>query len=174
MDGSGSRCAATIQDLHEVKKGYETRATAKNKRKVEELENKVKQDEEGRNEEEIAAEVNWLHDPGTPAKRATQFVRTRAESWRIKTLIPKALESMEKERPKIITEVNLTDAQMAKILDFNNTLDGRITKVQDAIQVVDRKLTLLCRLLKDTINQGPCSTQTSNAPEQDDNILNAM
>lgn len=118
--------------------------------------------------------MNWLHDPGTPSKRATQFVRTKAESWRTKTLIAKALESMEKERPKIITEVNLTDAQMAKILDFNNTLDSRITRVQDAINVVDRKLTLLIKLLRDTINQGPSAPQTSNATEQGDNLLNVM
>jgi len=176
MEGSGSRSATAIQDLNEARKGYETRAAARHKRKVDELEDKVKQEEDGRTEEEIAAEVDWLPDPGTPAKRATQFVRTKAESWRTKTLIAKALEAMEKERPRIITEVNLTDAQMAKILDFNNSLEGRINRAQEAIQVVDRKLTLLCRLLKDTINQGPGATQTPNAsvPEKDEDILKDM
>jgi len=174
MDASGSRNAAAIQDLHEAKKGYETRAMTKHKRKVEELENKVKQEEGGRTEEELAAEVNWLQDPGTPAKRATQYVRTRAESWRTKTLIAKAFEAIDKEKDKIITDVNLTEAQMAKILDYNNSLDVRITRVQDAIQVVNRKLTLLCRLLKDTINQGSTQTANANASVQDDNILRDM
>lgn len=176
MEGSGSRSATAIQDLNEAKRGYETRAAARHKRKMNDLEDEVKREEDGRTDEEIAAEVDWLHDPGTPAKRATQFVRTQAESWRTKTLIAKALEAMEKERPKIITEVNLTDAQMAKILDFNNSLEGRINRAQEAIQVVDRKLTLLCRLLKDTVNQGPCTTQTPKAStlEKDEDILKDM
>lgn len=47
MDAGGSRCAAANQDLYEAKRGYETRATAKHKRKVADLEDKVKQEERG-------------------------------------------------------------------------------------------------------------------------------
>lgn len=122
MDAGSCRCAAANQDLQDAKRGYDTRTASKNKRKVAELEAKAKQEEDGRTEEEIAEEVDWMKDPGTPSKRATQFVRTKAESWRTKTLIAKALESIEKEKQQIVNEVNLTEAQMAKIIDYNSSL----------------------------------------------------
>lgn len=71
MEEVGCRCAAAKQDLLEAERGYETRAAARNKRKVAELEAKVKQAEEGRMGEEITEELDWLRDPGTPSKRAT-------------------------------------------------------------------------------------------------------
>lgn len=152
MEAEGSRCAAANRDLQEAKGGYETRTAARIKRKIAELEAQAKQEEEGRTEEEVAGEVDWLKDPGTPSRRATQFVRTKVESWRTKTLIAKALESIEKEKQHIVTEVNLTEAQMAKIVDYNSALDNNISTVHEAIQTLNRKLTLLIRLLRDTIN----------------------
>ena len=115
-----------------------------------------------------------MKDPGTPSKMATQFVRTKVESWRTKTLIAKALESMEKERQHVVTEVNLTEAQMAKIIDYNNSLDSRITTVQEAIQTVNRKLTLLIRLLRDTTNPAPGTPQPATIEMQENDSMAAM
>lgn len=58
MDAGGSRCAAANRDLQEAKGGYETRTVTRIKRKIAELEAQAKQEEEGRTEEDIAAEVD--------------------------------------------------------------------------------------------------------------------
>jgi len=63
---------------------------------------------------------------------------------------------------------------MAKILDYNNSLDNHITKVQDAILIVDRKLTLLIKLLKDTIHRGSGTSQPTTATSQGENSMTAM
>lgn len=174
MDASGCRNDAANQDLLEARQGYETRAAARNKRKVEELEAQVKQAEDGRTVEEIAAEVDWLRDPGTPSKRATQFVRTKAESWRTKMLIAKALETVEKEKQNIVTEVIVTDEQMGKIINYNNTLEGRINTVHEAVQVVNRKLTLLIQILRDTVNAAPGASQPAKTGAEENETLEAM
>ena len=98
MEAGGSRCKAANRELQAARGGYETRTATRIKRKIAELEAQAKLEEGGRSDMEIAAKVNWLTDPGTPSKRATQFVRTQAESWRTKTLIAKALESIKKEK----------------------------------------------------------------------------
>ena len=54
-----------------------------------------------------------------------------------------------------MTEVNLTEAQMAKLIDYNSSLDGHISTVHEAVQTVNKKLTLLIRLLRDTVNPTP-------------------
>jgi hypothetical protein len=170
MDAGGSRCAAANRDLQEAKGGYETRTVTRIKRKIAELEAQAKQEEEGRTEEDIAAEVDWLKDPGTPSKRATQFVRTKAESWRTKTLIAKALDSIEKEKQHIVTEVNLTEAQMAKIIDYNSVLDSKISTVHEAVKTLNRMLTLLIRLLRDSINTAPAAQPATTAADQPESL----
>jgi len=106
MDAGSCRCSAANQELRVVQKMYETRTASRNKRKVAELEAKVKEEEAQRTEENVAGEVDWIEDPGTPSKRATQYVRTKAESLRIKTLLSRALESKDKEKQHVVNEVN--------------------------------------------------------------------
>ena len=36
-------------------------------------------------------EIDWISGPRTLATRATQFVRTQSEVWRMKTMLAKAL-----------------------------------------------------------------------------------
>lgn len=55
----------------------------------------MKKEEVQRQEGIIVEEVDWLHDPGTHSKRATQYVWTKAESWRIKTRLAKSLDLKE-------------------------------------------------------------------------------
>lgn len=163
MEAGGSRCTAANRDLQEARGGYETRTATRIKRKMADLEAQAKLEEGGRMNMEIAAEVNWLTDPDTPTKRATQFVRTQAESWRTKTLIAKALESIEKDRQHIVIEVNLTEDQMAKIIDYNSSLDSKINTVTEAVKTLNRMLMLLIRLLKDSINTAPAAQPATSA-----------
>ena len=80
MEAGSCRCSAAHHELRTVQNMYETRAAAKSKRKIAELEASVKEEEAQRPEGIIVKEVDWLHDPGTPSKRATQYVWTKAES----------------------------------------------------------------------------------------------
>ena len=59
------------KELQTARNMYETRTTARNKRKIEEMEDMVKKEEAQRTKDDIAGEVNWLLDPGTASKRAT-------------------------------------------------------------------------------------------------------
>lgn len=104
MEAGSSRCSVTNQELQIAQKMYETRTTARNKRKIAELEASVKEEETKCTEENIVGEVDWLHDPGTPSKRATQYVRTKAESWRIKTLLAKALDAKDEGKQQSAKE----------------------------------------------------------------------
>lgn len=65
--------------------------------------------------------MDWIQDPGTPSKRATEFVCTRVESWRIKTLLAKAMDNIEENRQQMVKEINLTDAEMTRIMDYNSS-----------------------------------------------------
>lgn len=80
MDTGSCRSSAVNQELQTAKKMYETRTSAKNKRNISDMEASVKEEERLCTEEDVAGEVDWLQDPGTASKRATQFVRMQAES----------------------------------------------------------------------------------------------
>jgi len=95
MDSEGCRSITANMELQTARDMYETRTVSKNKRKISALQASVKAEELSRTEEDIAQEVNWLQDLGIASNRATQFVRTQAESWRIKTLLARALDSRE-------------------------------------------------------------------------------
>lgn len=73
-----------------------------------------------------------------------------------------------------MTEVNLTEAQMAKVIDYNNSLEGRITTVHEAVQTVNRKLTLLIRLLRDTVNPAPGTPQPATTVVQENESMAAV
>lgn len=65
------RSITANKELQTAKNMYETRTTARNKRKIEEMEDMVKKEEAQRTEDDIAGEVNSLLDPGTASKWAT-------------------------------------------------------------------------------------------------------
>lgn len=149
------RCSAANQELGWAKHVYETRMASKHKRKIAEWEAKVKSEEDDRAEDSIAEEVAWIKDPGTLSKRATQLVRTKEESLRVKTLLAKALEAINEDKEQVVKEINLTDSQMSKIVDYHNSLDGRISMVHEEVHMINKKLTLLIRILRDTVHPEP-------------------
>lgn len=153
MKEGNSHCEAANRELQAARRGYETRTVTRIKRKMAELEAEAKREEGGRSEMGIAAEVDWVTDPGTPAKRATQFVRTKAECWRMKTLIAKSLESVTEVN--LTTQVNLTTEQMARITDNNSSLDIKLTAVNESIKTQNRLIMLLIQLLKNSIGIAP-------------------
>lgn len=146
---------------------YETRPAATVKHKIAELEASVKEEEAQRTEGIIAEEVDWLHDPGTPSKRATQYVRTKAESWRIKTLLAKALDSKDEGKQHSGKGNSLSEDQLAKIHEIHESLDRRISTVHDAVETVNKKLTLLIRLLRQTLSPDPLVQQNKMKEAQE-------
>lgn len=148
-------CAGAAKDLRNAQNMYVTRASSRSKRKIAELEAKVKQDEEITQEGNRTREVDWICDPGTPAKRTTQLVRTKAESWRMKTLLAKALDmkeaaqqNMEKERP---SPNELPGSSSA----YQVQMERRLSGLEDGVELINKKLTLLIRLLRQTISPDP-------------------
>ena len=76
MVHEGSRNVSANWDLQKAREAYETWTTQKEKRKIEELEAAVTEEEEHLEEQDLEKEVEWIHDPGTATTWATQFVRT--------------------------------------------------------------------------------------------------
>lgn len=155
MEAGSCTCSAANRELRTAQNMYETRATARSKHKVAELEASVKKEEAQRQEGIIAEEVDWLHDPGNPCKRATQYVRTKAESWRIKTLLAKALDSKEEGKQRSGKGNSTSEDQSANFHEIHDSLDRKITTVQEAVEIVNKKLTLLIRLLQQTLSPDP-------------------
>jgi len=92
MAGEGSRNKSANNDLQQAREMYERRTSQRNKRKIIDLEATVQDEESKFSDQQIGKEVDWLQDPGTLSTRATQFVKTQAESWRVKTLLAKAMD----------------------------------------------------------------------------------
>jgi len=90
-----------------------------------------------------------------PAKRATQFVRTKADSWRIKTLLAKALDAKEDGKQCSGKGHPASENQLADPQEIHESLDRRITAVQEGVEVVNKKLTMLIRLLRQTLSPDP-------------------
>lgn len=66
--------------------------------------------------------MDRLSDPGTVTTRATQFVRTQAEMWRMKTMLAKAL-SMQAEDIKrahqAISLISIENLGKLDAMEFN-------------------------------------------------------
>ena len=80
---------------------YETRTSQWNKCKFIDLEAMVQEEEKKLSDQQIGKEVDWILNPGTVNTHATQFVRTQAESWRMKTLLAKALGTQEEHAEQL-------------------------------------------------------------------------
>jgi len=122
------------------------------------MEAAVKEEERPRTEEDIAREVDWLMDPGTTSRRATQFVRTQVESWRIKTLLARALESRDEGNQHSQGENLISEAQLKGLYEICEALDKKISAVHEVAETVNKKLTLLIKLLRQTLSPAPPSS----------------
>jgi len=155
MEASKCRCAGATQDLRNAQSMFVTRASTRSKRKIAELEAKVKQEEETTQEGKVDGEVDWICDTGTPAKRTTQFVRTKAESWRMKTLLAKALDMKDADKQNTEKEQPPLNGHLGNTSASQEYMDRRISAIQEGVEIVNKKLTLLIRLLRQTISPDP-------------------
>lgn len=155
MESGSCRSINANQELHTTQKMYETCTTARNKRKIADLEASAKEEAAQRTEEVIAEEVDWIVDPGTPSKRATQFVRTQAESWKIKTLLARALDAKESQMQHSSQENLGSKDILFHLHEIHKSLDLKISTVHDKAKTVNKKLTLLIRLLRRILSLDP-------------------
>jgi len=125
------------------------------KHKIVVMEASVKEEEMQRSKENIAGEVDWLCDPSTHSKRETQFLRTKAESWRIKTLLAKALDSLDDGKQHSERADLSPEAYLKKLHEIHEALDGKISSVGEAVEIVNKKLTLLIKFLRQTLSPDP-------------------
>lgn len=89
MVREGSQNVFANWDLQKAWEAYETHTTQKEKCIIKELEAVVTEEEERLDVQDLEKEVEWLSDPGTTTTRATQFVQTQGEMWRMKTMLAK-------------------------------------------------------------------------------------
>lgn len=117
------------------------------------MESKVTEEERNLKEQELEKEVHWIQDPGYVTTRATQFVRTQAESWRMKTLLAKALNmqgSYEDQLRQIQRNIEAMSKEHVAILE---SLDFKISVVEQEVDTITKNLTVLINLLRQTIEQ---------------------
>lgn len=106
----GSHNASANKDLKVAREMYETCTSQKAKRRINDLDAMVNEEEKKLNEQEMEEEVK-IQDLGMVTTRATQFVRTQAESWRMKTLLAKALSMQGDHAEKMRRIQNITEAK---------------------------------------------------------------
>lgn len=167
MSAGSCRCTAANRELRTAQNMYETRATARSKCKIVKMEAAVKHEEVQRQGGFVAEEVDWLTDPGMPAKRATRFTRTKAESWRIKTLLAKALDAKEEGTQRSGKGYPASENQSADPQVIHESMDCRITAVQEGVEVINKKLTVLIRLLRQTLSPDPLLEEQRMQEAQD-------
>jgi len=71
MVGEGSRNASANRDLKQARETYETSTSNKGKRKIDELEAIVIEEEENLEAHDLEKEMEWVQDPGKVTTRAT-------------------------------------------------------------------------------------------------------
>lgn len=63
---------------------------------------------------------------------------------------------------------------MAKIIDYNSSLDRRITTVHEAVETVNKKLTLLIRMLRNTVCPDRSKQQHTTTEVQENEPIEAL
>lgn len=70
------------------------------------------------------------------------------ESWKIKTLLAKALESKDNQTHYSGQDVLGSKDILVHLHEIHKSLDLKISEVHDKAETVNKKLTLLIRLLR--------------------------
>lgn len=153
MAGEGSRNASANKDLKVAREMYETCTSQKNKRKIIDLEAMVHEEEKKLSEQEIEEEVDWLQDPGTVTTQATQFVRTQAKSWRMKTLLAKALSMQDNYAEQLQKVQHISEAKTEEHIAILESLEFKVSALEQQVDSITKKLTVLIKLLRHTIGQ---------------------
>lgn len=152
MEGEGSCSASANKDLRTAREMYETRTLLRNKHKIIDLEAMVHGEEKKKSEEDIVREVVWLQDPGTVTKRASQFVRTQAESWRMKAMLAQDLSMQADNKELSQNDKPISEAQMQNLYAIYESLDFKVTAVHEGVDTISKKLTVLIKILRQTLD----------------------
>lgn len=85
----------------------------------------------------------------------------------------KALESRDKGKQKSERADPSQEAYLKNLHELHAMLDGRISSVGDAVEVVNKKLTLLIRLLRQTLCLDPPQQKATSTNEYDYQAMQA-
>lgn len=167
----GSRNASANKELTRAKAAYENCTSQREKWRIEELEAMVNEEEKSMNQQELVKEVNWVQDPDTVTTRATQFVRTQAEMWRLKMMLAKAI-SMQGDSANQLRQAQQTLAaaneEHAAILEGS---DFKISSMEQQLDTISKKFTMLISLMRHTINQeGRAIRETSGGSKNTNDL----
>lgn len=103
----------------------------------------VKEEEEKLDQEDMVKEVDWVEDLGTVTTRETQFVRTRTEMWRLKTMLAKAL-SMQGDSANQLRLAHQTlsssNEEHAAILE---SLEFKMSSMEQQLDTLSKKFMVL-------------------------------
>lgn len=168
MEGEGSSSTSVNKDLKTARDMYETRMSLKNKHKIIDLEAMVQEKEKKLSEEDIEKEVDWLQDPGTVTKRAMQFVRTQAESWRMKTLLAQALSMQENNKDQLQNDKPVSEAQLQNFYAILESLDFKISALEQEVDSISKKMTVLIKLLSHTLDRETRHTENPKYDQWDE------
>lgn len=151
MACEGIRNASANWDLKKAREAYETQTTQKEKRKIEELEVAVTEEEEQLDVQALETEMDWLSDLCTTTTRATQFVRTQGEMWRMKTMLAKALNMHAEDIKRSHQAISLISAENSAKLD---AMEFNVSALTQEVRILSQKLGVLINLLRLSIHQG--------------------
>lgn len=152
MAREGRRNVSTNRNLQQARDSYETRTSLKEKRKIEELEAIVAEEEEHLKEQDMEKEVEWIQDPGTATTRATQFVRTQAKAWRMKTMLAKAVSMQGEYINQAHQAIALISTEHTVKLD---ALDFKLSALVQEVGTLSKRMSVLISLLRNSICQDP-------------------
>jgi len=153
MAGETSRNKSANNDLQQAREMFERRTSQRNKRKIIDLEATVQDEESKLSDQQIGKEVDWLQDSGTPSTRATQFVRTQAEGWRMKTLLAKAMDVQGEHAKQLRKLKKFSETMSHDHMAVVESSEFKLSAIHQQFDTMDKKLTVSIKLLKQTIGQ---------------------
>jgi len=151
MAGEGCRNQSANNDLRLAREMYERRTSERNKRKIIDLEASAQEEESKLSDHQLSQEVNWLQDPGMTSTRATQFVRTQAEAWRMKTILAKAMDVQVKQAEQLRTLQQFAATMTKEHMAVVQSSEFKLTALHEEVDTISRKLTVLIKLLRKNI-----------------------
>lgn len=97
--------------------------------------------------------MDWLLDLGTVNTRATQFVRTQAESWHMKTLLAKALSMQGEYAEQLRRLQNISEAKTEEHMAILESIEFKMSALDQQVDTINKKLTVMIKLLRHVIGQ---------------------
>jgi len=95
-------------------------------------------------------EVEWVQDPGMATTRATQFMCTQAETWRMKTMLAKAMSMQGAHIDQAHEAISvITTDHIVRLEAF----DFKLSALVQQVDTLSQKVTVLISLLRHTFSK---------------------